>query len=172
MKKSFFFLTVISVVFIFTNCSTPQEPIVIKNSIDETAGWEINYYTISEMKAHSGKFSSKIDSTYQYSVAYKELLKKMKAEGLTKIRFSAWVLVENVPSAVSLVGALGDGVNKPIVWVGIDVRDKIQKPNEWTKIEGEIAVPENCAENIKFGCYLFSPNKEVAYVDDFEFIVE
>jgi len=172
MKKALCYLIVVSVILTFTGCSTPQEPIVIKNSIDETAGWEINYYTISEMKAHSGKFSSKIDSTYQYSVAYKELLKNMKAEDLTKIRYSAYVLVETVPSSVTLVGAIGDGINKPIGWVGVDVKDKIKNPDEWTKIEGEIAVPENYADNIKFGCYLFSPNKEVAYVDDFEIIVE
>jgi len=97
----------------------------------------------------------------------------MKPEGeIKKIRFSAYVLVETVPSSVTLVGAIGDGINKPIGWVGVDVKDKIKNPDEWTKIEGEIAVPENYADNIKFGCYLFSPNKEVAYVDDFEIIVE
>lgn len=174
MKRIVFYLTIISVVFMMTNCSSPQEPTIIKNDMDVINGWEMNYYTISELKAHSGKFSSKIDSTNQFSVAYKDLLKNMKPEGevITKIRFSAWVLVETVPSSVSLVGALGDGINKPIAWVGYDVKDKIKTPNEWVKIEGDINVPENYADNIKFNAYLFSANKEVAFVDDFEIIVE
>lgn len=172
MKKIKDFLFIFSVIFVFTSCSTPQEPVVIKTDIDKIDGWGVSYNTISELKAHSGKFSSKIDSLNQYSFAFDDYLINMKSEGISKIRFSAYVLVENVPSSVTLVGALGDGINKPLVWVGIDVKDKIQKPNEWTKIDGEVLVPLDYAENIKFGCYLFSPNKEVAYVDDFEIIVE
>jgi len=173
MKKGVLYLTIISIVFILTNCSSPQEPIVINNAIDEVSGWVINYNTLSQTKAHSGVLSSKVDSLNPYSIEFKDNLKNMKSGSISKIRFSAWVLVENVPvNSVGLIGALGDGVNDPLVWVGIDVKDKIQLPNEWTRIEGEIIVPENCAENIKFNTYLYSSNKEVAYVDDFEIIVE
>ncbi len=172
MKKSFFYLSVVSVMFIFTSCSTPQEPVVLKSSIDKIDGWGISYNSLSENKAHSGKLSSKIDSVNQYSLGFDDYLKNMKSDGITKIRFSAYILIETVPSSVTLVGVIGDGTNKPISWVGVAVKDKIQKPNEWTRIEGEVIVPENCADNIKFNTYLYSCNKEVAYVDDFEIIVE
>jgi hypothetical protein len=172
MKKSFIYILIISVVFIFTRCSAPQEPLVIKSSIDEISGWITRHNTFSEINAHSGKVSSKIDSLNQYSFAYEEYLKNMNRENISKIRFSAWVLVENIPSSVTLVGALGDGTNAPLAWIGLSVKDKILKANEWTRIEGEIIVPENYADNIKFGCYLYSPIMEVAYVDDFEIIVE
>ena len=172
MKRNLFFVTIAVIVFMLTSCSEPQEPTVIKNSVDEVAGWGMNYSTLSQVKVHSGTLSSRVDSVNQYSVGYKDFVKNFKVENVSKIRYSAWVLVETVPSSVSLVGALGDGVNKPIAWVGIEVRDKIKNPNEWVRIEGEISVPEEYAENIKFNTYLFSPNKEVAYVDDFEIIVE
>ncbi len=165
MKKILFLVLGVFTLLVFS-CSNNKEFVpVFRGEIDE-GDW-INTHTIGKYGGVKRDYCSKIDSVYQYSYGFKKLVKEISPKPVKKIKTVAWVKLEDLNKKTLLVVSLGKD-DKNISWSGHEINPIIKEVNKWYKVEFEDTFPEYDSEGAYIEVYVFNPNKNIAYVDDFE----
>jgi len=158
-------------IILFSCSSDKKNDLTFKNDIDQMAGW-IKDPTIMKGEGHSGKYFLKVDSLMPYSLGFNELLSNISSKPLKKINFSAWCKANTLTKNVVLVCDVVTKENQHIVYKGVSLKDYLKNPNEWMQISGDVNLPSNLPADAKVLVYLWTPQKEVAYIDDYEISFE
>lgn len=159
--------------FFISSCSEDDNKITFSSSVDEKYGWTNGLNTIVSAPSHSGTICSKIDSLNPYSFGFYYEVKQLFINPIKKAKFSAWVKLDKLPTNIALVGTITSNQNKiKHQWVGINTNDIIKQTNEWTLVKGEIIFPDNLPADAQIWFYAWSPNGQIAYVDDLEISFE
>jgi len=171
MKKFIILAVIICVIILIAACSGNKEenkenkPGVVSFSNDlESAGW-MNQQTLTKETAHSGKFSSRIDSVLQYSFGYADLFKNINDTLPEKVDVDFWILYPQTGIKTNLVVSI-DSVGKNIFWAGIELVDSIKTPNQWKEIKATVNLPAKIMATDKIAVYVWNNDKRSAYVDD------
>ncbi|HEX8425817.1 carbohydrate binding domain-containing protein [Hymenobacter sp.] len=125
--------------------------------------------SLTKEKAHSGQYSIKVDPAIEYSIGYNNLLGKLSASKLRKIKVSAWVYLPKGSSDAVLVTQVVDPANatKPILWDGLRLADQVKTNDKWVNVEKEIALPDNVSYANRFNIYLWRTSSPgTAFIDD------
>ncbi|UOQ66037.1 hypothetical protein [Hymenobacter volaticus] len=142
------------------------------NDFESIEGWmgDNTPNSLTKEKAHSGRYAIKVDPGVEYSMGYNNLLGKLSASRLRKIKVHAWVNLPNGKSDAVLVTSVADPNNpaaKPIVWEGLKLTDKVKSFNKWVEVEKEITLPDNVTYNNKMNVYLWRGGApETTFLDD------
>ncbi len=176
MKKILKSLIIISSLGLMISCSSNDEQskkkIIFQNNFDQLIGWTPNNPYIIKGSAHSGQYCFKMDTTVDFSLGFHEYINKISDKTLNTIKFSAWCKMDQMPSEkINLVCSI-DADGKSFTWSGVRLKDNIQKPNEWAYISGMAKIPVNIPPYSIAKLYVFSPLKEVCYIDDMEISFE
>ena len=165
MKKILFLVLGVFTLLVFS-CSNNKEFVpVYKGSIDK-GDW-ISCQTIGKFGGVTGDYCSKIDSINQYSYGFGKFINEISQNSIKKVKINVWVKLEDLTKKTQLVVSLGKD-NKNIFWNGHDVSPFIKETNKWYKVEVEDTFGELETKGAYIEIYLFNPNKNIAYVDDFE----
>jgi len=166
MKKINYFIFAAAIILIYS-CSEKKEFLTtFKGSID--GGDWINPNTIGKFYGYTGDYCSKIDTVNQYSYGFRKTISEFSQNPIKKIKVSVWVKLEDLSKKTPLVISVTGKDNKNIYWAGHDVNPSIKEANKWFKFEVNDSLPDFDPNGAHIETYVWNPNKNVAYVDDFE----
>lgn len=142
------------------------------NDFESLDGWigDNSMPSLTKEKAHSGRYSVKVDPANEFSVGYSNLLGKLSTSRLRKIKIHAWVNIPNATSQAVLVTQLTDPSSptaSTILWEGIKLSDQVKSYDKWVEVEKEIALPDKVTYANKIAVYLWrTATPGTAFIDD------
>lgn len=166
MKKIQYLVLGALTMLVFSCSNNKQFFPTFKGDID--GGDWINSNTIGNFGGHTGDHCSKVDSINQYSYGFQKLISEISPDPIKKVKISVWVKLENLTKKTNLVVSVSGKNNKNIFWAGPDVNPMVKEANKWYKFEIEEVLPDFDADGARIETYILNPNKNIAYVDDFE----
>lgn len=166
MRKYFFIPAFI--ILLFSTCSNNKgfTP-VFKGSID-SGDW-INCNTIGNYPGKTGDHCSRTDSVNPYSFGFSKAVNDISPDPIKSVKVSVWVKMEELDKKCFLVVSLDGKNNKNYLWQGHELNLTVKEKNKWYRIDTEDLFPKNLeTEGTYIKIYVWSPNKNVVYVDDYE----
>jgi len=170
MKKFIILAVIICAVLLIAACSGGKDkdakvPGVTTFTNDmESTGW-INQYTLSKEIAHSGKFSSRIDSIMQYSFGFSEFFKNISDTLPEQVNIDLWLLYPQTGINSTLVVSI-DSIGKSIFWTGQELKDSVKTANQWKEVKTSFTLPVNIMPTDKISIYVWNKDKKAFYIDD------
>lgn len=167
MKKIKYFVLG-TLIMLVLSCSNNKEFVpVYRGQIDE--GEWINTHTVGKFGGVKKDYCSKIDSVNQYSYGFKKLISEISPDPIKKVNVSVWVKINDTNKKTSLVISLDNKDGKNIFWSGHEVNPITKETNKWYKIDVLDVFPEDYEiDGAVIGVYVWNPNNDIVYVDDFE----
>ncbi len=172
MKKLVYALLALGMASCGDKTSELPENQLTGNDFESLDGWigDNVMPSLTREKAHLGRYSAKVDPNVEYSIGYSNLLGKMSASKLRKIKVHVWVNIPNAKTEAVLVTQVTDPGNptaSPLLWEGIKLSDKVTTYNKWVEVEKEITLPDNVTYANKIGVYLWrTAVPGTAFIDD------
>jgi hypothetical protein len=169
MKKILLALLVISV---FISCSsdkkkTAHDNLYYFNDLETVKGWMENN-TLRKGDAHSGKFYSTTDSSWQYSLAFSLSVGNISDKPLKKADVSLWALVKKEKFDGSIVTCV-TRKDSVLFWNSSNLNNFYKKPNEWFKATETMNFPAGMQNSDIVKVYLWNVDgKSVINIDDME----
>ncbi|UOG74690.1 hypothetical protein MTX78_21550 [Hymenobacter tibetensis] len=172
MKRLLFSLSII----VLAGCGSQDkvdQNTLMASDFESIQGWlpDLQNPTLTRDKAHSGKYSIKIDPTYEYSLTYRANLGQLSSARVKKMKISAWVFVPNAQAQAALVttidGAEANG--QPLLWEAANMSESVRGQfNKWVEITKEIVVPAEATYTSRISIYLWRSGSVSApvYLDD------
>ncbi|MDU0370688.1 hypothetical protein ACFPAF_09815 [Hymenobacter endophyticus] len=142
------------------------------NDFENVSGWLIGSpyeATLSRDKAHSGKFSCRVDAEHEYSLGYKNTLSQLASDYPPKLTIGAWVFVPNAQAKAKLVTEIKspDQPGSGQLWEGVDLSTAVSVFNKWQYVEQTITVPATAGPQSTLQVYVWRDQTKVpVYVDD------
>jgi hypothetical protein len=172
MKKFIPLLGLIST--ILSACSgsdtaTPDDSKTITRiDFESSEGWMPTTQALTREQAHSGKFSTKVDGSTEFSMGYSNLLGRMSPARLRKIKLQAWVYLVSDKSQARLGIQIVDPVTgKEVFGDGITLTDQVKSYKKWTEVSKEITLPENITATQTMKLFLWRGSASTAaFMDD------
>jgi hypothetical protein len=130
----------------------------------EDISW-MNQSTLSKDVAHSGRFSSKIDSVNQFSFGYSAPFNVISDTLPISVDVSAWIFFPQLKINGSIVISI-DSVSKNIFWKGIPIKDSIKYANQWQEIKATFEIPKKILPTDNVKIYVWNDDKRTFYMDD------
>lgn len=126
-----------------------------------------NTSTIVPGKAHSGKFSSKIEGKDSYSANFSNCISKLKYDKITKVNIGAWFFTSSENINAMYVFTIEDTVSKKsVLWEGVNLKNKIKK-DEWTFVDTVISIPSGKLKpEYRFAVYAWNKENNKICIDD------
>jgi hypothetical protein len=155
--------------------TTPKARVYLENDqvvqksfftdLETNPNW-LNYTSVSDENAFSGRLSSKLDSANNYSVGFRKNMNEVCSSGDCEILVSAMVYSTTKITKSQLVVDFLDSENKSILYQCLYLNDFLPQ-KKWTKIEFLVKHPEGYHPGTQIAIYFWNPAKdEVLYVDD------
>lgn len=127
----------------------------------------LNYASVTDEKAYSGRFSSKIDSSNIYSLGFRKTVNEVCTNQNCEIMVSAMVYSATKTTKAQLVINFLDTENQTLGYHCLYLDDFLAR-NKWTKIEFLVKATQATAAESQIAAYFWNPAKnEVVFVDDF-----
>lgn len=172
MKNLKILSVIICAMILFSACSGNKEEVKNENkpvagvfSSDlEATGW-MNQFTLCKDVAHSGRYSSRVDSVNQFSFGFREFASIIGDTIPKKVDIDFWMLCLQTGIKSTLVLSI-DSVDKNIFWHGIELADSVKTPNKWQEIKTTVDLPENIMATDKISIYVWNKEKRTFYIDD------
>ena len=151
--------------------------VLVNNDFETLAGWlpEPQSATLSREKAHSGRYSIKVDPAHDYSLSFGAPLGQLHETRIKKLKVTAWAFVPTADATASLVTAVSNPSTpdaKPMIWEALEL-NKPGSVGKWVEVSKVITLPENTVPTSKLGFYLWrTGGNQPVYLDDLQVTVE
>jgi len=136
----------------------------MENAAAKIPSWT-NEYTVNEGIAHSGKFSSYLDETREYSYNFSDKLSSISNKLPKRIEVKAWIYSTVANPDASIIAAI-DNNGKSIYWNSAVLKPDVTKANEWTQVTYMFDINKPVSLNDKVTVVLWNLNKLKLYCDD------
>ncbi len=170
--KKIGFIAIVSVLLI--SCGKTEEK---KNFIWETSSnldannfW-INSVTLTKGNAHSGLFSSKIDTLIEYGIGIAAKFNDLSEKLPKKVNVHCWIY-STVPNLDAGLVCDPNNNGQSLNWQSFNLQPIIQKANEWTEFKTSFDLPEEITPDTELKLFFWNPKKMTYYVDDLEISLE
>ena len=125
------------------------------------ATWK-NLETLTDTLAHSGKYSSKIDSVREFSLVYENKLGNMNNSLPKKVKITAFGCSLQPGSK----GLIVCSINNNKFYAGAVVDSVFTNTNEWKEISAEFSFPEGLTTDDVMKAYVWNKKAGVLLIDD------
>jgi len=172
MKNLQLLSVIICATILFAACSGKKDdvknsdlsaPGVFYSNLEAT-GW-MNQFTLSKDAAHSGRYSSRVDSVNQFSFGFKETVSIIGDTIPKKANIDFWVLYPQAGIKSTIVLSV-DSCEKNIFWFGTPLIDSVKTTAKWQQIKASVNLPENIMPTDKISVYVWNNDKKTFYIDD------
>jgi hypothetical protein len=173
------FLFVLSAIMLFSCGKSGRKAIMFSNDFEKVIGTSYDPDNakfwgspVSLVKgvAHSGEYASKMDSSNTYSFGFKSIIKNIKKDAPIKIKVKLWVYAgQPNPDATLVVDINNNGKSK--YWKNAALSG-VSKGREWTECSASFDIPTNINVNDEVKIFVWNPNMQLLYIDDFEISFE
>lgn len=151
--------------------STPSHTKVLETSIENidslanapNSVWK-NLKTVVEGVAHTGKFSSKIDSVNQFSLVFEDKLSNLDQGFPKSINYTVYACALKPNTKVLIVVS----VNSDKFYKAAAMDTMFTTLNEWKQINATFELPDNLSSDDIIKAYVWNQNIGELLVDDFK----
>jgi len=142
--------------------------VLMHNDFENMAGWVSDPTPFTQEKAHSGRYSLKVDQDHEYSLGYNYLLGQLSPTRIRGVRVEAWVyLPERNNTAQIRVAVNGAAKGETIMNEGIDLNAEVKDTGRWTKVSKEFTFPTTVNYTSQLVMYLWrGGNSGKVFMDD------
>ena len=156
-------------------CSSDTKPEVPANRItlndfESLDGW-MPAVPLATEKAHSGRFSAKVEPGIEYSLGYENALGKVSATKISKLTVNGWALRTGGDAKSVIVVEIINPANpaEKVFWQSMDIRGQVKTYNTWTKVSKEFTLPATILPTHRLRVYMWLAGaKQATFLDDVE----
>lgn len=148
---------------------------VTHNDFETVEGWYPPTPSLTTERAHSGRFSVKVDPAIEYGASYTNPLSRVSSQPVRRLRVSAWALRVGQGSQAALVVQVlnPSGTGQQPYWQSLDVSQGVMTFNRWTKVKKTFELPAGLAPTHELRVYLWrTGGTQPVYLDDLELRAE
>jgi len=155
------------------SCNNPKKEFTYLDSADS----EIAFHSEKKVNnivrlnnAHSGKYVYRLNKENPFSGTFYLGLSDVYPEKPKKLLLSAWILTEDINSALKFTLEIRDKDFNLKEWLGSNANDKMHVVNEWTYVEFEYDLLTNNRNNPDnyLRAYIYNDSDLSVYSDDIE----
>jgi len=150
-----------------------REHRVFFNDFEQLVGWlqePVPHACFTTERAHSGRYSVKVDAAHPFSVTYRLKLGQFTTRP-RRMRLSAWAWVEEVNDDAQLtcsISAPDDTQGKSKLYTQIYLADSWPY-KRWTHVSRDIELPAEISSQAELVVYLwYNSAQHPVYTDDWE----
>ncbi|MCD6066816.1 MAG: hypothetical protein K0S33_1642 [Bacteroidetes bacterium] len=142
------------------------------NDFENVRGWISavvnNSNTLTDVTAHSGKYSSRIDKNNQYSYSFRQQLKNLGAEPKSWVRVSMWCKYTGTIDKSHLACFITNDKEVTQLWRAIHLAPELSgKKNQWVYIEKSLDFSGHRDNDFNFNLFVSSGGgDEEVFIDD------
>ena len=168
MKNNIIMAISLSILMAACSSNSNNSNLNVSNNIDDLVHWGLSSSNILSGDAHSGLYSTKVDSLNPFSVTFQKKLTDISKTKITKIEYQAWVKTSILPKKIYFVCSVELENGEHILYEGTQIDKQVLKVNEWTLVKGFLDLTKEVPANTIVKIYFHSPEKESAVIDDYE----
>ena len=169
------FTLLLTGLFLSVSCDRQSsDKILVENDFDGLRGWGLEHASINSERAHSGKYSVKIDGGLEFGLTFNQILGTLTNKKPKQINVELWAYIPANTAKASFVVTLSKPESQEHqFYQSFNLVDKTKNYREWVKISKRLELPDDIQLSDKFGCYLWrsEPSEEVVYIDDLKITV-
>lgn len=145
-----------------------SQRLVTQNDFDQLDGWMPATSALTNEKAHSGRFSTKVENGVDFSLGYAATLGKASPTKPKKLIVSGWVYRTGPQATAAIVVEIKDpSTGQGIFWQSMELAKQTEALNEWVEVSQEFALPENITPAQDLRVYMWrSTAQQTVYLDD------
>jgi Carbohydrate binding domain len=147
---------------------TPEN-LISRNDFESLEGWAPTNPSLTTVKAHSGRYSVKVDSGVEYGISYISPLSKASPTRLQKVQVSAWVMRMGKDANANLVVEVKNPANdaQKIFWESLEIGKETKAVNEWTEVKKTFTLPATIEAAHELRVYLWRAGAtQPVFLDD------
>ena len=153
------------------NKQTIPENRVTLNDFEALDGW-MPAVPLTAERAHSGRYSIKVDKDAEYSLGYSNPLGKVSPTKIKKLTINAWALRTGSEAKAVIVVEITNPANptaKPY-WQSMDMYQQVKTFNTWTKVTKDFELPATILPTSQLRVYMWRAGApgQATFLDDFE----
>ncbi|GAB3332128.1 hypothetical protein GCM10027511_41290 [Hymenobacter humi] len=145
--------------------------LVTRNDFETMEGWGVASPSLTKAKAHSGRFSVKVDRETEYSIGYRNTLLQVSNSKINKLHVHGWALLSGPQAKAVIVVQITDPAKggEKVYWQALDIRGEVKTLNHWTEIDKDFDLPDTISSSQELQVYMWrtSPD-DTTYLDDLE----
>lgn len=144
---------------------------VAMNDFESMDGWGVISPSLTTEKAHSGRYSVKVDRETEYSIGYTNPLIRVASTKIKKLHVHGWVMLGNPQAKGVIVVQVTNPAKggEKIYWEALDVRSAAKTLNRWTEIDKDFDLPDTIASTHELRVYMWRTAPDgLIYLDDLE----
>jgi hypothetical protein len=145
--------------------------LVAKNDFEAVEGWGVSSNSLTTTKAHSGRYSIKVDPEVEYSIGYRNTLLRVSDIRIKKLHVHGWVQVSSFKAKAVIVVQITDPAKngEQVYWQALDVRNEVKTINHWTQVDQDFDLPDTVSANQELSVYMWrTAPDDTTYLDDLE----
>ncbi|TGE26498.1 hypothetical protein [Hymenobacter metallicola] len=146
-----------------------KSSVLFSSSFEGLEGWLPENPSLTQEKAHTGKYSVKVDSNIEYGVTYINKLGRLSPTRINKFHLKAWTFLTKPGNAALVFQIMNpDQSGTNAFYEKID----LEKVDAWTLVEKDLTLPAVVDPNSQVRVYLWRANATgPVYLDDIELTV-
>jgi hypothetical protein len=145
--------------------------LVAENDFESVEGWGVTSTSLTTAKAHSGRYSVKVDPAIEYSIGYRNTLLRLSDTRIKKLHVHGWVQLSSFKAKAVIVVQVTnpDKGGEQVYWQALDVRDEVKTINRWTQVDQDFELPATVSSSHELHVYMWRTSPEdTTYLDDLE----
>lgn len=143
-----------------------NSPIIKFTSPMSPCSWT-NENTLQSEIYHSPPYSSRIDSSFEYSCTFNAKMGDIGYPEALYVNVNLFCYFPEKIHDLLIVFAI-DSANVNKHWISKSIMDSISSPNTWQQVNLSYVFPQNLSPEYKLSIYAWSPERQLCYIDDFE----
>lgn len=150
------------------NSAGTASRILIDTSFEDLEGWIPESSSLTQEKAHTGRYSIKVDPGTEFSLTYTNQLYRLSPKRFDKVRLTAWGQL-TATGAAAVVIQITHADQTTAFYEKIDIKEV----NDWGQINKVLTMPAvlDPADQVKI--YLWRATATApAYLDDLTLTIE
>jgi hypothetical protein len=152
-----------------TQPATPENRVTF-NDFENLNGWMPEVPLTTE-RAHSGRYSLKVDNGAEFSLGYSNALGKVSPTKISKLAVSGWALRTGPEAKSVIVVSITNPANpeEKVYWESLDLHEQVKTFNTWTKVNKEFTLPATIQPTYHVRVYMWLAGaKQATFLDDVE----
>ena len=152
------------------NDTTVKGTLATRNDFEGVLGWGGgNDPSVTNERAHSGKFSVKVGPQSEYGYTYTQTLGKMSTARAKDVTVSAWVWLTSAQAPSSIVMSItrSPELNTPVYYGSVELAKEVKKFKTWQLVTKTFTLPDSVQATNQLKCFLWRVgSNENVYADD------
>jgi hypothetical protein len=148
---------------------TPPAGFISGNDFEGLDGWVPVGPAVTAEQAHTGRYSTKVDSGTEYSLSYTNTLGKIGLGPGQTLKVTGWGFLTGGQANASVVVQVVNPANEQekVFWEALPLVEQVKIYHRWSPIKRSFRMPDNIKPEYQLRVYLWRQQAtQPAYLDD------